>query len=212
MCKEKIDVVAEHWDQLYAPSSSLAVVTTVDSDGNPNAAAYGACTRVSHAPVAISFTTGIGRDTYSNVLATGEFVVNVPAFDQAQLASLCITGTDFPSDVDELERAGLTTLPSIKVRPPRVGEYNRHFECVVLWTMQWRDRLTILGDVVAASCDPDVIDNDGNLRWDVAKPVSYCGGPYGLKFTPTFEQLEIEGEDVLSGLRPTPPAYAWQTR
>lgn len=212
MYKDKVDVGAEHWDQLYAPSASLAVLTTVDPDGNPNAAAYGACTRVSHAPVAITFTAGIGRDTYNNVLATGEFVVNVPAFDQTQLEGLCVTGRDYPPGVNELERAGLTALPSRQVRPPRVAEYTRHFECVVLWTTQWRDRLTVLGDVVAASCDVDVIDDNGDLRWDVAKPASYCGGPYGLRFTPAFEQLHIAGRDVLGGLRAIPPAYVWQSR
>lgn len=206
----KRELEPEYWDQLFAPSASLAVVTTVDYGGRVNAAPYGACTRVSHDPIAISFTVGVGRDTYDNVLATGEFVVNVPAFDRKQLESLCVTGRDFPPGTDELKEAGLTSIPSQRVRPPRIKEYGRHFECVVLSSTQWRDRLTVLGDVVAASCDPDFIDENGDLRWDVARPVTYCGGPYGLAFTPSFELMQIEGPELMGSLRPTPPEYAWR--
>lgn len=83
-----VDVDPAHWDQLYAPSSALAVVTTVDAQGNINAAALGACVRIAHDPVAIMFTIGIGRDTANNALATGEFVVNIPSSNPASSA-LC---------------------------------------------------------------------------------------------------------------------------
>src|SRR5437879_3597231 len=79
---KKIDVPAEHWDRLFAPSSCLATVTTMDGEGRVNAASYGTCTRVCHDPVHIAFTTGEGKDTYNNVLANGQFVVNLPAWDR----------------------------------------------------------------------------------------------------------------------------------
>ena len=56
-------------------------------------AALGACARIAHDPVAIMFTIGIGRDTADNVLATGQFVVNIPAFAPDELRALCLTGT-----------------------------------------------------------------------------------------------------------------------
>ncbi|WP_049742931.1 flavin reductase family protein [Mycolicibacterium goodii] len=206
-----VDVAPAHWDRLYAPSSSLAVVTTVDADGNANAAALGACVRIAHEPVAIMFTIGVGRDTANNVLATGEFVVNIPSFDEAELRALCLTGADLPPGDNELDYAGLSTLDARVVRPPRIAEYSRHFECRVLWNMQWRDRLTVVGEVVAASCSPEVIDADGKLRWEVARPATYCGGPYGLAFTPSYERTLItlgsELDDLMSSLRPTPATY-----
>lgn len=206
-----VDVVPEHWDRLYAPSSALAVVTTVDATGNVNAAALGACVRIAHDPVAIMFTIGIGRDTANNVLATGEFVVNIPSFEPSELRALCMTGADLAPGENELDHAGLTALAGRVVRPPRIAEYSRHFECRVLWNTQWRDRLTIVGEVVAASCSPDVIDADGMLRWDVARPATYCGGPYGLTFAPSYEQTLItlgsDVDDLMSSLRPTPVTY-----
>ena len=79
---KKIDVPIEHWDRLYAPSSCLVMITTVDKEGRINAASYGTCVRVCHDPVYIAFTTGATKDTYNNILATEEFVVNVPSFER----------------------------------------------------------------------------------------------------------------------------------
>lgn len=81
---------------------------------------------------------------------------------------------------------------------------------MVVSSSQWRDRLTVLGDVVAASCDPDFVDGNGDLRWEIAKPVTYCGGPYGLTFAETFKPLEFEGPSPMEGLRPTPPSLVWR--
>ncbi|ORA33430.1 hypothetical protein BST13_19380 [Mycobacterium aquaticum] len=207
-----MDIDAAYWDSMYALSSTPAVVTTVDLDGNVNAAALGAVVRISHDPVAITFTIGLGRDTTYNVSATGEFVVNIPSFNPEELRSMCLTGADLAPGKNELDYAGLTAMDSRIVKPPRIAEYNRHFECRVLWNMQWRDRLTVVGEVVAASCWSDVIDADGKLVWEAARPLTYCGGPYGLAFTPSFERTTVklgsEVDDLMSSLRPTPPGYA----
>ena len=54
----KVDVRPEWWDNIFAPSSCLVVITTVDEHGAVNAASFGTCTRVCHDPVYISFTAG----------------------------------------------------------------------------------------------------------------------------------------------------------
>jgi flavin reductase (DIM6/NTAB) family NADH-FMN oxidoreductase RutF len=81
--KPKIDVKPEWWDNIFAPSSCLVLITTVDRQGQVNAAAFGTCTRVCHDPMYIAFTCSADKDTTSNVNATGEFVVNVVPFEQA---------------------------------------------------------------------------------------------------------------------------------
>ena len=43
---KKIDVPAEHWDRLFAPSACLVMITTVDGEGRVNAASFGTCVRV----------------------------------------------------------------------------------------------------------------------------------------------------------------------
>ena len=77
-----------------------------------NAAAFGTCTRVCHDPMYIAFTCGVDKDTTNNVLATAEFVVNVVPFEQAMLDKVPVCGLPFQTGVNELEKAGLTAMPS----------------------------------------------------------------------------------------------------
>ena len=51
---------------------------------------------------------------------TEEFVVNIVSESFAERMVMC--STDFDSDVDEFDVAGLTPVASQKVSPPRVGE------------------------------------------------------------------------------------------
>jgi flavin reductase (DIM6/NTAB) family NADH-FMN oxidoreductase RutF len=179
----------KYWDRLFAPSSCLALITTVDMERAVNAAAFGTCTRVLHHPVYIAFTTTKGNDTADNVLATGEFVANLPAFDTKILEKVMTVGMPFAHGVNELTQAGLTALPATAVRPPRIEECPRHFECKVEWTKEWAEgRTMVCGKVVAASVDEDCVDDKGYIVWERARPVHDCGAPYGngAMFVPAF--------------------------
>ena len=189
---KKIDVPGEHWDRLYAPSSCLVMITTVDKEGRINAASYGTCVRVCHDPVYIAFTTGATKDTYNNVLATEEFVVNVPSFEREILEKVRVVGLEFPPGVNELDKAGLTSLPSTVVRPPRIAECRSHFECRVEWTKQWLHRLMVVGKVVAASVDEGCVDAQGYLVWEKLKPAHYCGHEYKTKFVGAYQPMHID--------------------
>lgn len=186
----KLDQPRKWWDRLFAPSSCLAMITTVDRDGRVNAATYGTCTRVHHEPVYIAFTANIGADTVRNVTETGEFVVNLPSFDKASLEAVRVVGLPFARGVSELEKAGLTALPSVVVKPPRILECPRHFECKLEWTKEWAGRLMIVGEVVAASVNVDCVDEQGYILWDRVRPAHYCGAPYGGKFVAAYETMD----------------------
>ena len=182
MSSQKIEQPQKWWDRLFAPSSSLAIITTTDREGRPNAAAYGTCTRVNHEPVHIAFTANVGSDTAGNVADCGEFVANLPRFDRASMEAVRVVGLPFSSGTNELEKAGLTSIASKYVTPPRVLETPRNFECRVLWTKEWAKRLMVVGEVVAASVDADCVDANGFIYWDKVLPVHYCGAPYGGQF------------------------------
>jgi flavin reductase (DIM6/NTAB) family NADH-FMN oxidoreductase RutF len=188
----KMDVPPEHWDRLFAPSSCLVMVTTVDKQGRINAASFGTCVRVCHDPVYIAFTVGATKDTYDNVLATEEFVVNVPSFEREMLEKVRIVGLEFPPRVNELDKAGLTAIPSKLVKPPRIAECRSHFECKVEWTKQWLHRLMVVGRVVAASVDEGYVDENGYIIWDRLKPAHYCGHEYKTKFVGAYETMEVD--------------------
>src|SRR5262249_60671961 len=66
----KIDVEPRWWDNVFAPSSCLVLIPTVDRQGRVNAAAFGTCPRVCHEPMYIAFTCSADKDTTNNALAT----------------------------------------------------------------------------------------------------------------------------------------------
>ena len=105
----KVDVKPAWWDNIFAPSSCLVLITTVDREGRVNAAAFGTCTRVCHEPMYIAFTCGTGKDTYNNILATGEFVVNVVPFEQAMLDKVLTCGLPFKVELQHAPRTGTVT-------------------------------------------------------------------------------------------------------
>lgn len=59
----------------------------------------------------------------------GQFVVNI--MSSWYLESANHTSGPFPPDQNEFELAGLTTVPSEVVAPPRVAESAVQFECEV---------------------------------------------------------------------------------
>lgn len=174
----KADQPKEHWDRLFATPGHLAMITTVDAEGRINACTVATCVRVVHDPVQIAFTITTTNDTASNLRDTGAFVVNLPSFDRALLEKVCTVGLPFAPGVNELEKAGLTAIPSTVVDPPRIGECGRHFECELVWTKEWVGRTMVVGNVVAASVDEGCVDERGFILWEKLKPVHYCGAPY----------------------------------
>jgi flavin reductase (DIM6/NTAB) family NADH-FMN oxidoreductase RutF len=189
----KLNLPSKQWDRVFAPSSCLAVITTVDAQGRANAASYGTCTRVNHEPVYIAFTTSIGKDTANNVFATGEFTVNLPRWERSVLEKVRICGLPFAPGVSEIEKAGFTALPAVAVKPPRILECPRHFECKVEWTKEWADgRLMVCGKVLAVSADSDCITKDGYLVWDRAMSAHYCGAPYGGGFVAAYQTMFVD--------------------
>lgn len=179
------------WDRLFAPSSALAIITTVDQRGLVNAAAFGTCTRVNHNPVDIAFTCRPEKDTTRNVLATREFVVNLPPFEREVLEAVRVVGLPFAQGVNELEKAGLHALPALEVAPPRIVECTRHFECRVEWTHEWSDRIMIVGRVVAATVDEDCVDAEGYVRWENARSAHFAGAAYNY-FVAAYEVMKVK--------------------
>lgn len=121
------------------------IITTVGKDGSTNAAPYSWFSIVDYNPPQILFSTNMKRDTYRNVLETEEFVLNFPSTDL--LKQIWMTSKHFPYGVSELEKANLTSIPSEKVKPPRIKE------CKVLWTKPIGSSCLVLGDIVSISVD-----------------------------------------------------------
>ena len=138
---------------LVAPRP-IAWVTSMDTDGNLNAAPFSAYNYLCTDPpiVGMGVTNRPGRDalpkdTARNIRSTGEFVINVVTEDLLEKMNIC--ATDFPEGVNELEMAGLTTAPSSVVKVPRIADAHAALECREFTSMEIGRSRIILGRVVA---------------------------------------------------------------
>ncbi|BBD68200.1 hypothetical protein NIES4072_44880 [Nostoc commune NIES-4072] len=111
----------------------IAWVSTIASDGTLNVAPFSFFMGVTANPPTLAISTGLKRgvkkDTLLNVEQSGELVVNIVVEELGE--QMNTTSGDFPPNVDEFQVAGLTPVPSKRVRPPRVAESPINIECVL---------------------------------------------------------------------------------
>ena len=150
---------------LVAPRP-IALVTSMNEEGRLNAAPFSAynylCTDPPIVGLGVTDRPGAGfvpKDTARNIRRGGEFVVNVVTEDLLQQMNVC--ATDFPAEVDELDRAGLTTVTSSQVKVPRIREAHAALECVEHTTLEIGRSRIILGRVVAMYVEDAFVDPAG---------------------------------------------------
>jgi len=70
-----------------------------------------------------------------------------------------ICAVDFPTAIGELEMAGLTPIPSVGVRPPRIAEAPVSFECRRITGLSLGARSTLeVGRVIHIHIRDDLVD------------------------------------------------------
>lgn len=150
---------------LVAPRP-IALITSIDENGGLNAAPFSAYNYLCVDPPII----GIGvtnkphepyapKDTARNIRRTGEFVVNVVTEDIAEKMNIC--AIDIPAELSEVDVAGFTTVPSEKVKVPRIAEAHAAMECREFTTMEIGNSRIILGRVVSMYIEDQFVDAEG---------------------------------------------------
>lgn len=142
----------------------IAWVTTLSTDGIRNAAPYSFFNAVGDDPPLIVLGLmkhprhGGMKDTATNIMATGEFVVNLVCEADAERMSQC--SVDAPPEVDEITYAGIETAPSSIVKPPLIATAPVSFECRKVAALDIGPRQTVvLGEILMAHVkDEFVID------------------------------------------------------
>ena len=147
----------------------IAWVTTISENGIVNAAPFSFFNVMGHEPptVALGLLAGEGRfkDTATNILETGEFVVNLVS--EANARAMNVTCIDAPPDIDELVLAGLTPVASHAIRPPRIAQSPVSFECRALTSLVTGPRQTaVIGRVVGAHIDASAVQDSERCHID----------------------------------------------
>ncbi len=113
----------------------IAFVTTISPTGVVNLAPFSYFNGVSAAPPLVSIAIGrrgrerTKKDTLRNIEATREFVVNLATEELADAVN--VSSAEYPPEISEVEVTGLSTLPSDRVKPPRLERSPVHLECRV---------------------------------------------------------------------------------
>ncbi|MEX2577769.1 MAG: flavin reductase family protein [Verrucomicrobiales bacterium] len=125
----------------------IAWVTTLDEEGCINAAPFSFFNVFGARPPILGFAPGnktreVPKDTARNIRRSGEFVVNL--VDESCAEAMNRTSAELEFGVSEIELAGLTTVPSVGVSPPRIAEAPVALECREWSTLEiGRNRLVI---------------------------------------------------------------------
>jgi len=166
------DLEVESFYRVLAPRPTI-LVTTINPEGQVNAAPFSFTMPVSLNPPLLAFASVPTHHTFQNLKETGGFVVNIPTADI--LGELWITGEKFPSGVNEIEKAGLTEIPSTKVSAPRIAECAAHMECKVFWIKEAGDHHLIVGEVLKVHVNENIL-KEGLLDVEKVKPILHLGG------------------------------------
>ncbi len=147
----------------------IAWVSTVDEQGVRNLAPYSYFGVFSSKPPILGFSpstsarTGGAKDTLRNVQAIPEAVVHLVPFHLAH--KMNITTGEFAPEIDEIALAGLETIPSERVRPPRIAGTPVQAECRIRQVIPLGDNpgagQLVLAEIVLLHLDEAILDEKG---------------------------------------------------
>jgi len=200
-----IDPAAHPQRQVYKLMTGIiiprpvALVSTIDANGNVNLAPFSFFAGVGSAPPTVLFcpalrpagagNAGQRKDTLRNVEETREFVINVVSESIAAQANH--SAAEVAPEVDEFSLSGLTPVASQAVKPPRVAESPAQMECRLTQVIYTGDQpasgVVVLGEVVRFHVREDLFED---FRIDPAG-LDAVGRMAGNTWVRTRDRIEL---------------------
>ncbi|QNP47269.1 flavin reductase family protein [Diaphorobacter aerolatus] len=156
-------------------------ISTRSGAGVLNLAPYSFFNAFNYTPPIIGFASIGRKDTLVNIEETGEFVWNLATRPLAEAMNQSCAMV--PPEVNEFDLAGLATLASHKVQPPRVADSPVTMECRCTQIIQLQGvdgeavaTWLVLGEVLAVHIDRSLL-KDGVYDTAAAQPILRGGGP-----------------------------------
>jgi flavin reductase (DIM6/NTAB) family NADH-FMN oxidoreductase RutF len=163
--------LTEFYKVLVRPT---VVISTISPNGIANAAPFSWNSPMATRPRPLfGFTSDVQHDTWSNINANREFVVNMVGEDFGPL--MAIMEKDLPYEISEIQECGLTSLPSHHIRPPRIKEAFGWLECKMTDSFAISDReIWIVGEILEAEVKDDAIKEVVDV--EKVKPLNHIWG------------------------------------
>jgi flavin reductase (DIM6/NTAB) family NADH-FMN oxidoreductase RutF len=162
----------------------IALVSTVNRSGNINLSPFSFFNLFSvNPPICVFSPSRRVRDnttkhTLQNLLEVPECVINMVNYEMVQQTSL--SSTEYPKEINEFDKSGLTPITSTFVKPPRVAESLVQLECTIRDIISLGDGPgagnLILAEVVYMHIDESVFNKDGKIMQEKLDLVARMGG------------------------------------
>ena len=175
----------------------IAFASTMDADGNPNLSPFSFFNVFSANPPILIFSparrvsNNTTKHTLDNAKQTKEVVINIVNYDIVQQMSL--SSTEYPENVNEFDKSGLTMVASDLVKPFRVGESPVHFECKVNEIVELGQNAgagnLIICEVVKLHISEDVLNKDESINQEALDVVARAGGSYYTRANKGFFEI-----------------------
>ena len=113
----------------------IALASTISSDGVRNLSPFSFFNAFGGNPPTVAFSPSrrqrdnTTKDTYNNLMATKECVIQTVTY--AMVHQVSLASTEYESHIDEFVKCGLTPIPSDIVKPDRVKESPFQMECML---------------------------------------------------------------------------------
>ncbi|SFL92903.1 flavin reductase family protein [Shimia aestuarii] len=159
----------------------IAWVSTRDADGRRNLAPYSFFNGTAYVPPQVMFaSTGTkpdqaeGKDSLSNIRATGVFCINV--VEEAMRDAMNVSTTTFDKDVDEFDRAGLEAAQCETIDCPRLLGAPASLECRMtqIVPLLGENNFMVMGEVVGIHLRDNCIV-DGIFDVTTFRPLARLG-------------------------------------
>lgn len=167
----------------------VALASTVDANGRPNLSPFSFYNAFSVNPPLLIFSPArrgrdnATKDTYQNIKEVPEVAIH--AVNRAITEQVSLASTEYPKGVSEFEKAGLTPIPSVLVKPPRVKESPLHFECRVKQVIETGPDggagNLVICDILMIHVDESILSSDGHIDQNLIDLVGRLGGDYYVR-------------------------------
>ncbi|MBT8266421.1 MAG: flavin reductase family protein [Bacteroidia bacterium] len=190
----------------------IAFASTMDKDGHPNLSPFSFFNVFSANPPIMIFSPArrvrdnTTKHTLENAEQTKEVVINVVNYDIVHQMSL--SSSEYPEDVNEFEKSGLTMLASDLVKPYRVAESPVQFECRVNDIIKLGNEggagNLIICEVLKMHISEDVLNDDGSINQEKLDLVARAGASYYNRASKGFFEIPKPTRDLGLGVDAMP--------
>jgi flavin reductase (DIM6/NTAB) family NADH-FMN oxidoreductase RutF len=167
--------------QVWKPGTMLCpvpivLVSSAASDGKPNMMTVAWTGTVCSEPPMISISLRKATYTYELIMASREYVVNVPSPRLIRATDYC--GVVSGRDVDKFAKTGLTAAPASQVKAPIVLECPINIECAVRQVIELGLHTMFIAEILAVQVSEHLVTESGRLALEKEGLAAYSHGGY----------------------------------